>query len=145
MLASSQSNLQDKTNAPPGITVVHNTDSETGEEEASKVVEEPVILVQSRPSSSIQRDALVEVGIIDDPVHDCCPQACSAYCSRKCICTFYRNPEESSCFRIWRKTRELVCSVVENKFFEWFILLVILVSTVTLVSIILEPNLLKKS
>ncbi|XP_022106176.1 sodium channel protein 1 brain-like [Acanthaster planci] len=132
-LSSSVVNSNDKTCERPGITVVNNTDSETGEEETARVVQGSMLIVQSRPTSSMQKDALVEVGIIEDPVHDCCPQVCTAFCSRKCPCTFYRSPESSASYSVWRRFRELVCTVVENRFFEWFILLIILVSTITLV------------
>lgn len=130
---SSIANLQvENIGDNPSMGVLRNTDSETGEQEASKII--PNQGVEVRVKSATHKDALVEVGIIEDPVHDCFPKKCDLYCSRKCACAFCQDPDNSGLYSCWRKFRETMCTIIENRIFEGFILLAICASSITLVS-----------
>jgi hypothetical protein len=59
---------------------------------------------------------------------DCCPKIISKYfsCCMKCIPPLIKNQ--------WRYLRSLSHRLVEHRYFEWFIIVSILVSSITLVS-----------
>ena len=73
-----------------------------------------------------RRDTIVTVQD-ERNVKDCCPAFC--YCPGIC-CDHYRD----SCLRrTWHQMRFHVCAFVEHKYFEWFILSMIVISSLTLV------------
>ncbi|XP_033633746.1 sodium channel protein 1 brain-like isoform X2 [Asterias rubens] len=131
---SSIANLQvDNMRDNPSMPAVRNTDSETGEQESSKIVPDQAVEVRIKSAATQRGDeALVEAGIIEDPVHDCFPKKCDLWCIRKCTCTFCTDPDNSRAFFCWRKFRETMCTIIENRVFEGFILLAICASSITL-------------
>lgn len=87
----------------------------------------------SSPGHESKRDTIVTVESGDTTatstsVRPCCPAIC--YCESNC-CDNYK---ESCIRRSWHGLRFYVCSFVEHKYFEWFILAMIVISSLTLVS-----------
>ena len=84
------------------------------------------------PGHESKRDTIVTVDTDDTTppggVRPCCPAFC--YCESNC-CDNYK---ESCIRRSWHGLRYYVCSFVEHKYFEWFILFMIVISSLTLVS-----------
>lgn len=86
------------------------------------------------PGHESKRDTIVTVDTDDtNPpggVRPCCPAFC--YCDSNC-CDNYK---ESCIRRSWHGLRYYVNAFVEHKYFEWFILAMIVISSLTLVSFI---------
>ena len=62
-------------------------------------------------------------------VQECCP------CwMKRCTCNCTAMWKESSGYRVWRSMRHKIKQLVEHRYFEWAILLIIGASSVTLVS-----------
>lgn len=84
------------------------------------------------PGHESKRDTIVTVDTDDTTppggVRPCCPAFC--YCESVC-CDNYK---ESCIRRSWHGLRYYVCAFVEHKYFEWFILFMIVISSLTLVS-----------
>lgn len=85
------------------------------------------------PGHDSKRDTIVTVESCDSTatsagVRPCCPGFC--YCDSNC-CSNYK---ESCIRRTWHGLRYHVCVFVEHKYFEWFILFMIVISSLTLVS-----------
>lgn len=84
----------------------------------------------SSPPHDSKRDTIVTVDTDvgrADKVRDCCPSCC--YCNSLC-CSSYRD----SCLRRgWHSMRWHLIALVEHKYFEAFILFMILISSLTLV------------
>ena len=88
----------------------------------------------SSPGHESKRDTIVTVDSGDTSatatgVRPCCPAFC--YCESNC-CDNYK---ESCIRRTWHGARFYVCGFVEHKYFEWFILAMIVISSLTLVSL----------
>ena len=85
------------------------------------------------PDHDSKRDTIITVDS-EEPhttkVRPCCPLFC--YCESPC-CTNYK---ESCIRKSWHGLRYYVCAFVEHKYFEWFILFMIVISSLTLVSFI---------
>ncbi|XP_068681874.1 sodium channel protein 1 brain-like isoform X2 [Montipora foliosa] len=86
----------------------------------------------SSPGHESKRDTIVTVESGDTTatatgVRPCCPGFC--YCESN-YCDSYK---ESCIRRTWHGMRFYVCSFVEHKYFEWFILAMIVISSLTLV------------
>lgn len=84
------------------------------------------------PGHESKRDTIVTVESGDTTttstgVRPCCPAIC--YCDSNC-CSNYK---ESCVRRTWHGMRFYVCAFVEHKYFEWFILFMIVISSLTLV------------
>lgn len=83
------------------------------------------------PGHESKRDTIVTVDTDDTTppggVRPCCPAFC--YCESVC-CDNYK---ESCIRRSWHGLRYYVCAFVEHKYFEWFILFMIVISSLTLV------------
>ena len=84
----------------------------------------------SSPRESVQMNRGESLG---DPamteVQECCP-CWMKRCTCDCIATW----KESSGYRAWRSMRHKIKKLVEHRYFEWAILLIIVASSVTLVS-----------
>ena len=85
----------------------------------------------SSPRQSVQMNRGCESS--GDPamteVQECCP------CwMKRCTCDCIAMWKESSGYRAWRSMRHKIKKLVEHRYFEWAILLIILASSVTLVS-----------
>ena len=62
-------------------------------------------------------------------VHECCP------CwMKRCTCNCIAMWKESSGYRAWRNMRHKMKKLVEHRYFDWAILVIIVASSVTLVS-----------
>lgn len=61
-------------------------------------------------------------------VQECCP-CWMKFCTCNCIAMW----KESSGYRAWRSMRHKIKKLVEHRYFEWAILLIIIASSVTLV------------
>lgn len=83
------------------------------------------------PGHESKRDTIVTVDTDDTTpsggVRPCCPTFC--YCDSGC-CDNYK---ESCIRRSWHGLRYNICAFVEHKYFEWFILAMIVISSLTLV------------
>ena len=75
--------------------------------------------------------------VIMTSVEECCPCL-----SKRCTCSFVTEWKASKGYRTWRLFRYRLKRLVEHKFFEWVVILVILVSSFVLVSVILLESLL---
>lgn len=85
----------------------------------------------SSPRQSVQMNRSGESS--GDPamteVQECCP------CwMKRCTCECIALWKESSGYRNWRNMRHKIKKMVEHRYFEWTILLIIMASSVTLVS-----------
>lgn len=84
----------------------------------------------SSPRASVQLDHTGKP--VGNPamteVQECCP-CWMKFCTCNCIATW----KQSSGYRAWRSMRHKVKKLVEHRYFEWAILVIILASSVTLV------------
>ncbi|XP_074630746.1 sodium channel protein 1 brain-like isoform X1 [Acropora palmata] len=85
----------------------------------------------SSPGHESKRDTIVTVESGDTSatatgVRPCCPAFC--YCESN----YCDNYKESCIRRTWHAARFYVCGFVEHKYFEWFILAMIVISSLTL-------------
>ena len=90
---------------------------------SSAVITSPRTSVQMNRSDASSGDpAMTEV-------QECCP------CwMKRCTCDCIAMWKESSGYRVWRNMRHKIKKLVEHRYFEWAILLIIVASSVTLVS-----------
>ncbi|XP_072038467.1 sodium channel protein 1 brain-like [Amphiura filiformis] len=122
-------------------SVVKSKNAETGEEETSKTKTE--VAESDRENEKDEDDRSIkgkdekdegeeEEELQEDRVKDCFPEFMNDYFRRKFPCACCKTPEHSPIMQKWHAFRNAVCFVVEHRFFEWFILVIIFASSITL-------------
>ncbi len=115
---------------------------ETGEEETSKTGKTEVNEIgksggetdKDEDTKSTKKEGEEEEKPEEDRVKDCFPEFMNRWCAKKCPCASCKSPEDSALMKKWHSVRNVVCIIVEHRFFEWFILVIIFASSITLVS-----------